>query len=496
MSIEAQLTELAEYAKRENLHIAETFIESKSAKKPGREILNAMLAKVHASKQPVGLLAWHPDRLARNSVDGGQIIYLIDTQKIMSLKFPTFWFEPTPQGLFMLQVAFGQSKYYSDNLSENVRRGIRQKLRRGEWPHLAPFGYVNDPKTRNIVPHPLKGKIVQKAFEEFADGKHTLASLGPRLSFWGVVGKHGKPICKATLQRMLTNPVYLGILKHNGESYEGKFPALVGQDTFDCVQEQLKRRAKPRHSKKQHDFPFRGLLTCGECGAAITAQYAKGNGGLYRYYRCTKRLGPCSQGYLQETELAEQLKGFLRSVALPEDWKDKMLARVEEWRNEEKQSFQAFAQTLTEQIKTTEVKLGRLVDSFLDGTIEKETYLIKKEELIKTKTALYAKKAEFGRMGRNWIEPLRKWILDAHHAQNLAFSEDYHGIRALAERIGTNRRLLSRKVQFDWAEPWHLAAGRTGRIDWSGCRDSNPGPPAPKAGALASCATPRWQGEV
>ncbi len=143
MSIEAQLAELAEFAKRENIEIIEKFIESKSAKKPGREVFNEMIKKIHASREPVGIISWHPDRLARNSVDGGQIIYLIDTQKIASLRFPTFWFEPTPQGLFMLQVAFGQSKYYSDNLSENVRRGIRQKLRRGEWPSKAPLGYVN-----------------------------------------------------------------------------------------------------------------------------------------------------------------------------------------------------------------------------------------------------------------------------------------------------------------------------------------------------------------
>ena len=199
MSIEAQLAELEEYAKRENLEVIEKFIESKSAKKPGREIFNQMIAKVQGSKEPVGLLAWHPDRLARNSVDGGQIIYLIDSGKLVSLRFPTFWFEPTPQGLFMLQVAFGQSKYYSDNLSENVKRGIRQKLRRGEWTGLAPLGYVNNPKTRNIDPNPVKARIVKKSFEEFAQGKHTLESLGDHLSFWGVVSKNGTKLCKATL---------------------------------------------------------------------------------------------------------------------------------------------------------------------------------------------------------------------------------------------------------------------------------------------------------
>ena len=156
MSIEAQLAELAEYAKRENIEIAETFVESKSAKSPGREVFGKLIAAVHNSKEPIGLLCWHPDRLARNSIDGGQIIYLIDTLKIASLRFPTFWFEPTPQGLFMLQVAFGQSKYYSDNLSENVKRGIRQKLRRGEWCSVAPFGYVNNLKTHNIEPDEVK----------------------------------------------------------------------------------------------------------------------------------------------------------------------------------------------------------------------------------------------------------------------------------------------------------------------------------------------------
>ena len=98
MSIEAQITELTEFAKREKITIAHHFIESKSAKAPGREIFNAMIQKIYDSKEPVGIMAWHPDRLARNSVDGGQIIYSIDIGKVVSLKFPTFWFEPTPLG--------------------------------------------------------------------------------------------------------------------------------------------------------------------------------------------------------------------------------------------------------------------------------------------------------------------------------------------------------------------------------------------------------------
>ncbi len=456
MSIEAQLVELKEYAKREKIEINERFIESKSAKKPGREVFNKMIAKINESKEPLGLLAWHPDRLARNSVDGGQIIYLIDTGKLVSLRFPTFWFEPTPQGLFMLQVAFGQSKYYSDNLSENVKRGMRQKLRRGEWTGLAPLGYVNNAKTRNIEPDSTKARVISRAFEEFAQGRHTLESLGERLKFLGVASKKGKRLCKAVVKHMLSNPIYTGLIVHNGETYEGKFPPIVSRATFEMVQKILKDRAKPRKSKKSHNFPFVGLLRCGECGAAITAQYAHGCGGTYRYYRCTKRLGPCSQRYLREDLLATQLKDSLSKIALCADWTEKMRAQVDIWEKEQNWSAQSYAQNLDAKIKETDEKLDKLVNAFLDGTIEKETYLTKKDELIKLKTEHLEKRRDFGRKGNNWNEPLREWLSLACSAEKLASSEDYYEIKSLVEKIGTNRRLLDRKVLLDFQKPFDL----------------------------------------
>jgi len=126
-SIEDQTAELRAFAKQENLNVIDVLIEKQSAKIPGRPIFNEMLDKIE-SGEANGILAWHADRLARNSVDGGKIIYLIDCGRIAALKFPQFWFAPTPQGKFMLNIAFGQSKYYVDSLSENTKRGLRQKV--------------------------------------------------------------------------------------------------------------------------------------------------------------------------------------------------------------------------------------------------------------------------------------------------------------------------------------------------------------------------------
>ncbi|HLD28015.1 MAG TPA: hypothetical protein VJB67_00190, partial [Patescibacteria group bacterium] len=153
---------------------------------------------------------------------------------------------------------------------------------------------------------------------------------------------------------------------------------------------------------------------------------------------------------------AEQLKSRLQNVALPDDWAEKMTAQVDVWEKDNAQSAQSFAQNLDERIKEAETKLDKLVNAFLDGSIEKETYLVKKDELIKTKTDLNKRKSDFGRKGNNWIEPLRDWINTAHHAEKLSLSNDFYEIKSLTEKIGTNRRLLSRKTEFEFVRPYDL----------------------------------------
>ena len=173
LSIESQLTELRALARQESLDVVDVLIEKQSAKVPGRPIFNEMLRRVEDGEINA-IISWHPDRLARNSVDGGKLIYLVDTGRLASLKFNTFWFENTPQGKFMLNIAFGQSKYYVDSLSENTKRGLRQKVRMGHYPSIAPVGYLNDVRTKTIAVDKKKSLVIRKAFELYAQGKFML----------------------------------------------------------------------------------------------------------------------------------------------------------------------------------------------------------------------------------------------------------------------------------------------------------------------------------
>src|SRR3989344_8519753 len=195
------------------------------------------------------ILSWHPDRLARNSIDGGKIIYLLDTGKLLDLKFPSFWFESTPQGKFMLSIAFGQSKYYVDNLSENVKRGMRHKLRLGLWPLKAPLGYINDSNTKTIQIHSETSRIIKKAFQLFAEGKRSFSEISLFLNKFNITrgwrSKNNNPLHVNQIKKMLTNRFYIGIMNYNGEYYQGSYKLFITRKLFDLVQVQIKRIEKP-----------------------------------------------------------------------------------------------------------------------------------------------------------------------------------------------------------------------------------------------------------
>ncbi len=265
-----------------------------------------MLSYIEKGKAD-GILSWHPDRLARNSVDGGKIIHMIDRGLIKSLKFPTFWFEPTPQGLFMLNIAFGQSKYFVDNLRENTKRGLRQKIRNGVWPGWAPVGYLNNPKTKMIDIDLEKAPKMKKLFELYTTGEYTFHSLANWCKEHKLKGNLGKEISTSNIPIILQNIFYIGLMKWKGEIFDGKHTPLISKKLFDRVQETLKQRGRIKEIKN-HYFPFSGLMKCGSCGCGITAEIQKG----HNYYRCTKKKDYCPEKYLREEALVEQIKSFFK----------------------------------------------------------------------------------------------------------------------------------------------------------------------------------------
>ena len=457
LSIDQQIAELKEFATREHLEVIEFVTEAKTAKIPGREQFAQVLKRIEKGEAQ-GIVSWHPDRLARNSIDGGKIIYLLDTGKLLDLKFPSFWFESTPQGKFMLNIAFGQSKYYVDNLSENVKRGLKHKVRLGIWPMKAPFGYINDSNTKTIQLDSERSKIIKKAFEMFADGGKSFTEISLFLHKYGITRgwktNNQNPLHINQIKKMLTNRFYLGILYYNGEYYQGSHKLFITRKLFDLVQVQIKRIEKPR--QKGHDFTFRGLARCGECNCAITGEqhikkYKNGTNQTFIYYRCTKKIKACSQKYISEPELEGQVRKIVSDCALPQEWADDWYKWMKEDEKKELILSEENIKRLKDEVKTLDKKLNILLDSYLDQVIDAETYKNKKNEFFNEKLKLEEEITKIKTDGSSWLEPMKNCIGSALSCAKIACAKNTDkDLVNLVKTVGSNFFLLNRQLQVQY----------------------------------------------
>ena len=454
-SIGDQLAEIRDLAQKEGLRIVDVLTESQSAKTPGRPVFNDMLARIEKGEAD-GILSWHPDRLARNSLDGGKLIWLVDTGTIKDLRFCTYRFDPSAQGKFMLSIMFSQSKYYVDNLSENIKRGIRQKLKAGIWPQKAPLGYINDRQARIIVPDPVRAPLIRELFERYATGQYSLAALRDSMEGSGLVGTHGS-LAISNIQYILNNPVYYGLIDFKGECYEGKHMPLVTKKLYDACQAVMQQRLKPKPSSLK-PYLYRGVFHCGECGCLITTETHKG----HDYLRCTKRKGPCSQRYVRAEAVAEQVAAAVKTLVLPAEDADWLLAALEQEQAADSRSHENTTAGVREQVVAVDRKMDRLTTAYLDAAVSMEEYRSAKKSLIQKKHDLEDQFIELEKSRSDWFEPAKHFILSAKSAQTVARSDAPPKHLELLRKAGSNRLLTNKRVTWQPRGAWELVvnAGR------------------------------------
>ncbi|KKU28386.1 MAG: hypothetical protein UX42_C0017G0011 [Microgenomates group bacterium GW2011_GWC1_46_20] len=496
LSIESQIQEIKDFAQKQNLEIVEFATEAKTAKVPGRLVFEQVLKKIEKGEAQ-GIVSWHPDRLARNSVDGGRIIYLLDTGKLLDLKFPSFWFENSPQGKFVLNMAFGQSKYYVDNLSENVKRGLRQQLRNGVWPTKSPYGYIyNKPGKKHEI-DPNKSKLIKKIFQKYACGEWSQTQIANVLFEHGYQRKNGKPLSLNEVVHLLTNKFYIGAFKYNNEWHEASHERFISKNLFDDVQRKLKENKKQFRNLK---FPFLGLVKCGECGASITAErkfkfYKRTRGQVeYVYYRCTKKLKPCSQKYIQEHVLEQQLRKIVLDASLPHAWAEnwnKWLDRDEII--ERQQTSQRIIETESDTKKLDE-KLNTLLDGYLDGTIEANSYKNKKNELFENKVILQDQIIKLQTQGSTWLGPMREFIQKAVNGDKTARAKNNPDeLCSVGKNTGSDYFLTNRQLGVRYKMGFAKLASRGDSL-CERVKGIEPSSPVWKTGALPLSYTRRlWQ---
>lgn len=291
-SIPDQIADCQDYSRRNGLHIMAIVKETKSAKEPNkRPEFTQMLKDVKAGKYD-GVLCWHPDRLARNMLEGGILIDMIDSKTIKDLKFVTHNFTNDPVGKMMLGVSFVMSKQYSDDLSQKVTRGVRGNFVEGKSP-TPKHGYFRD-ENGHYRPDKNTFQIVKHAWLMRLEG-HPLEHIAEWMNKEGYnreIKRSGKLVKmdKRILSKVFRDSFYYGDFVQANQTTNLRelydFEPAVSEQDFYAVNKRSFVTNFALRRKRVVPYPFRRMVLCAFCSKVMRLGASSGHGGRFLYLRC------------------------------------------------------------------------------------------------------------------------------------------------------------------------------------------------------------------
>ena len=476
LSIDSQVSEMKKLASRDNIFFDEVFTEKMSAKSPGRPIFAEMLKYIEKNKECV-VYSWKLDRLARNAKDGGELSWFMDRKLIKEIRTFEKNIGNTSDDKFMMSLDFGMAKKYVDDLSVNVKRGLRAKLEKGEYPGPAPLGYLNDKVIKKIVIDPVNSKYVAKIFRLYVTGGHSTRDIEKIMYSDGFRTAKGGKVYKSVINRILLNHIYYGLIISDGKAYKGIHEPIVSKDIFDKVQSLLNQGSQPR--KKIHSFPYRGFMRCDNCGCILTASLKKG----HTYYYCTNGKGNCEQHkkYLRSEKIDKMFLEILDSVTFDEEIIEMAYQANLEKKNLDVEYLETVRLNLHERLKNNRQKQEKLLDGYLSELVDEDVYKSKTEALNVDKKGIEQdlERLESQQAGST-LELVKEAFLLPGKAKKIILNSDDDKKREQIETLLWNFLIKDKKMaSVSLKEPYSIMKKSPKKDDFSDVLDgwgSNPRP--------------------
>ena len=481
-SIPSQIRRIHEYALRNSLSIVDTYKLVESSTKEHRHKFHELISVFKDSDEIMALVVDTIDRLQRDFRESVLLDELRREGKI-ELHF-------IREGLIINQRSNSSdilrwdmgvmiSKSYVNQLSDNVKRGLEQKILNGEWSHKAPFGYINvdlpnGKKWVEIDPLPAEG--VRRIFEWYGTGNYSLLLIKQKLQ-----ASHSYNLSTSQLDRMLKNPFYMGEMRVNGKRYPHKYDSLISAGLFE--QAEVVRNAYGVAPKRWGGLPFayRGLISCADCGCRITFERHKSK---YIYGHCSQYKGGHNAGYVPEEHLTKQVMALMRSIQIPEEAYQEVSLELQKSYQESRKSTFGNIGHLEAEIKKYEKRMDRLYEDSLDEKIPTDLYERKLAEYRNAHKSLQTQKAtlELGVDDRYGGVP--HLLKLSKNAPELFKKADPEQKRALINIVLQNFELKDKQLRWELKKPFDTMAFCSENGNWLGRRDLNPRMLVPKTSAL------------
>lgn len=373
VSLQEQKAAIEQYAQKNQLEIIEWFEERETAAKLGRPIFLRMLKNLR-QKKASGVIIHKIDRSARNLKDWAALGELIDSG--IDVRFAHDSLDMHARGgRLSADIQAVIAADYIRNLREETKKGFYGRLKQGLYPMRAPFGYLDQGAGKAKTPDLAKVPLVKEIFRLYATGDYSLDQLVSHLTEKGATNREGGKLNRCGLARILRNPFYIGLIyiQRTRETFPGIHEPMVSKSLFDDVQDILD--GKKKKGPGRHDFLYRRMFTCQSCNRTYIGEKQKG----LNYYRCHICKGSC----VKEEVFVQEVRSTFQPILLCPDEIEQISLLIDTMPESGKTMKENKKQEILLRQERCKTRLDRLTDAYVDNIIEKETYLQRKESVLK-----------------------------------------------------------------------------------------------------------------
>lgn len=467
-SLEAQERLAIQYCQENDIAIAETHkLDETASKSVFRTKYHKILRAFQRSKEIQALIFDKFDRSSRNMLDWVTLsnitknnphkeVHFVRDNRVLSS-------ELSPSDKLYFNIMAAMSENYIDNLKQEVKKGLKERVLNGLPPYKVRIGYKNvilSNKRRIVEIDEITKPIVMEMFQMAIQGginyNDVRKAINKRLEAIGL-----KPFrSKSSIEQLMKDPFYYGYFYYDGALYKGSYPPLISKKEYDLIQKNMRNPNKSKGWKR--DKLFNNMIKCGHCGLSVCGeQKIKKNRTndkvrTYMYYRCSHYKQKCPDPYIEEKRLLDVFEDAVSNIHIDNE----LFSRIREYILKAHQARSSHYHTYKPDLQKRIADLERLRDQAyedkLKGSID-EAFFNKRfngwtDELAELNEELRDLEDKNETM-------LKRSLLTfelANHARNLYKNQNSEEKVKFLKLILSNSFLKDGKLEFEYKKPFDM----------------------------------------